>query len=271
MNYYLFFPAHEQSADPTCTNIEALEFNCFAGEWGCISILLEQDQPGSDFVPSLIGCTGCFTSDNPNIAQAPDDGDAAKRIWMKVFPFTAATLVGQSPQLFVAKGTHSLYLQPGPVAVDFSDDSRPFLCATGEGTPVDQPDNSTNPFAPLGILLAKMMAGNGLLGPIGALAGLVAGIVEWTEGNFGLGVTGERGPVPNDVTADVSTGLIIRSPGPERAWRRPRSAARLAGGPRRDAVRSALRLRRRSRKSALVARSIWSRRLHRPLGTSGHN
>ena len=213
LNYYLFFPAHEQSADPTCTNIEALEFNCFAGEWGCISILLEQDQPGSDFVPSLIGCTGCFISDNPNIAQAPDDGDAAKRIWMKVFPFTAATLVGQSPQLFVAKGTHSLYLQPGPVAVDFPDDSRPFLCATGEGTPVDQPDNSTNPFAPLGILLAKMMAGNGLLGPIGALAGLVAGIVEWTEGNFGLGVTGERGPVPNDVTADVSTGLIIRSPG----------------------------------------------------------
>jgi hypothetical protein len=44
LNYYLFYPAHEEGlAD--CTNTEAVEFGCRAGEWGCLSLLLERADP----------------------------------------------------------------------------------------------------------------------------------------------------------------------------------------------------------------------------------
>ena len=44
LNYYLFFPAHEESLQD-CTNIEGVEFGGFAGQWGCLSILLERATP----------------------------------------------------------------------------------------------------------------------------------------------------------------------------------------------------------------------------------
>jgi hypothetical protein len=41
--YYLFFPAHEEGPIPGCTNVEAKEFGCFAGDWVCMALLLRKD------------------------------------------------------------------------------------------------------------------------------------------------------------------------------------------------------------------------------------
>ena len=48
LNYYFFFPAHEEGPIPGCTNVEAKEFGCFAGDWVCMALLLKKkDATGS--------------------------------------------------------------------------------------------------------------------------------------------------------------------------------------------------------------------------------
>ena len=42
LNYYFFFPAHEEGPIPGCTNVEAKEFGCFAGDWVCMALLLKK-------------------------------------------------------------------------------------------------------------------------------------------------------------------------------------------------------------------------------------
>ena len=46
LNYYFFFPVHEEGSIPGCTNVEAKEFGCFAGDWVCMALLLEKDECG---------------------------------------------------------------------------------------------------------------------------------------------------------------------------------------------------------------------------------
>jgi hypothetical protein len=57
LNYYFFYPAHEESL-LDCTNTEAVEFGCCAGEWGCLSLLLERADTTSDYRPSFVGTSG---------------------------------------------------------------------------------------------------------------------------------------------------------------------------------------------------------------------
>jgi hypothetical protein len=132
--YYFFFPAHEEAL-ASCTNIEAKEFGSFAGEWACMALLLGHD--GAD-KPSFIGQTGRLLSPIPGVSLPPltDDGqDAARRIVMKVNKFAEATSIDGHPALFVANGTHSLYLQAGTVAVTYPADSRPYACGRAESPP----------------------------------------------------------------------------------------------------------------------------------------
>ena len=49
LNYYFFFPAHEEALVASCTNVEAKEFGGFAGDWVCMALLLEKDGPGAPF------------------------------------------------------------------------------------------------------------------------------------------------------------------------------------------------------------------------------
>ncbi len=122
--YYFFFPAHEEAL-ASCTNVEAKEFGSFAGEWACMALLLGHD--GAD-KPSFIGQTGRLLSPIPGVSLPPltdDSDDAARRIVMKVNKFADATSIGGHPTLFVANGTHSLYLQPGTIAVTYPASSRP--------------------------------------------------------------------------------------------------------------------------------------------------
>jgi hypothetical protein len=139
--HYFFFPAHEEAL-ASCTNIEAKEFGSFAGEWACMALLLGQD--GAD-KPSFIGQTGRLLSPIPGVSLPPqtDDGqDAARRVVMKVNKFVDSALIDGHPTLFVANGTHSLYLQSGTIAVTYPADSRPFSCGRAEAPP---PPNEPSP------------------------------------------------------------------------------------------------------------------------------
>ena len=139
--YYFFFPAHEEAL-ASCPNVEAKEFGSFAGEWACMALLLGQD--GAD-KPSFIGQTGRLLSPIPGVSLPPqtDDGqDAARRVVMKVNKFADTALIDGHPTLFVANGTHSLYLQSGTIAVTYPADSRPYSCGRAEGPP---PPNEPSP------------------------------------------------------------------------------------------------------------------------------
>jgi hypothetical protein len=221
LNYYFFYPAHEELVAAACTNIEATEFGCFAGEWGCLSILLERRTPDSDFLPSFIGTSGrlLYAPSTP-MAQAADDDDAANRMVMTVNPFPKANPVGGHPRIFVAKGTHALYLGPGPFVVNYPNESGPVDCGRFEGIPPPpaQPEThlADNPLAALGLLFAKVVAGASLLGALGAAAGLVWGIVEYAEADHGINNVATGDGPPNyapDVTGNPGSGKMVRPSG----------------------------------------------------------
>jgi len=220
LNYYLFYPAHEEGlAD--CTNTEAVEFGCCAGEWGCLSLLLERADPNSDYQPSYIGTSGrLLAAPSGPVAQAADDDDTAKRMVMTVNAFSKATLTSGHPRIFVAKGSHALYLAPGTFAVAYPNESHPNFCGGFEGIPPPATPPEThladNPLAAEGLLWGKVIAGSGLLGPLGAAAGLVWGIVEYAQANHGLNVVGtgptDDTPLP-DVVGNPGAGKTVQPAG----------------------------------------------------------
>ena len=121
-----------------------------------MALLLGQD--GAD-KPSFIGQTGRLLSPIPGVSLPPqtDDGqDAARRIVMKVNKFADAASIDGHPTLFVADGTHSLYLQAGTIAVTYPADSRPYSCGRAEAPP---PPNEPSPSQHGGaIFYAKLLA-----------------------------------------------------------------------------------------------------------------
>jgi hypothetical protein len=207
LNYYFFFPAHEESL-LDCTNTEAVEFGCCAGEWGCLSLLLERADTTSDYRPSYIGMSGrLLAAPSTPVAQAADDDDMAKRTVMTVNAFGKATVNDGHPRIFVAKGSHALYLAPGSFAVAYPNESHPNFCGGFEGNPPPpaQPEThlADNPLAAEGLFWAKVAAGSTLLGALGAAAGAIWGIVEYAEANHGLNIVG-TGPTADNPAPDVA-------------------------------------------------------------------
>ena len=207
LNYYFFFPAHEESL-LDCTNTEAVEFGCCAGEWGCLSLLLERADTTSDYRPSYIGMSGrLLAAPSTPVAQAADDDDTAKRTVMTVNAFGKATVNDGHPRIFVAKGSHALYLAPGSFAVAYPNESHPNFCGGFEGNPPPpaQPEThlADNPLAAEGLFWAKVAAGSTLLGALGAAAGAIWGIVEYAEANHGLNIVG-TGPTADNPAPDVA-------------------------------------------------------------------
>lgn len=197
--YYFFYPAHEQSVgDDGCPNIEAKEFASHAGDWHCYAVLLDGEGPPSPdtYTPLFFGITGSRPVPDTTGAFRPHAFDAEGRIALKVEPWrkgSAATpvqpdVVEGHPQFYVARGSHSMYTTPGDHEVSPYQDSKvPAGCGrydSPSAVPPATPDTPGTPahtdsFTENGwvILLVKMRAGF-VLGPIGALVGLVAGIIE---------------------------------------------------------------------------------------------
>ncbi|MFF2543153.1 hypothetical protein ACFVUY_11390 [Kitasatospora sp. NPDC058063] len=117
--YYLFFPTHEEALGGGCDSVLASQFRNFVGEWACVAVLASEDGDGTA-TPKFIGSTGRRpaptggTPDNP--VYPPHAFDDSRRLVMKAAPWSDVTTNdgGDHPRLFVAKGTHGLYLEPGP-------------------------------------------------------------------------------------------------------------------------------------------------------------
>ena len=161
LNYYFFFPAHEEALVASCTNVEAKEFGGFAGDWVCMALLLEKDGAAAPFKPSYIGLSGRgSTSASPPRGQAADSDDMAKRSMMMVFPFSTSELLGEHPKIFVANGTHSLYPMAGTFAVSYSAGA-PDSCGLVEPGDSTPDDPTFDPFSIFGLkILAAAMSGS---------------------------------------------------------------------------------------------------------------
>ena len=198
--YYFFYPAHEQSiGKDECTNIEAREFASHAGDWHCFALLLDGQGPPSldTYSPLFFGVTGSRPApDATNDTFRPHAFDPEGRVALKVEPWrkgSASTpvqpdVVEGHPQFYVARGSHSMYTTPGEHEVSpFEDSKVPAGCGkydspsavppASPGTPDSIPKRDSFTENGWVIILVKMRAGF-TLAPIGALVGLIAGIIE---------------------------------------------------------------------------------------------
>jgi hypothetical protein len=236
--YYFFFPAHAEpvanektihgdgsGSDLTlCTNVEAKEFNNFAGEWACMAVLLDRSDPTKDFAPQYLGFSGRLT-ENGSPAQMIDGYNVGKGLVMTVVPFhdPQVQLIDgtEHPQLFVSKGTHAFYLAPGKRTLVFPLDSPSYECGLFEGPPGSPPDTGSSLGPPgASIWYAKVLAGGSLFGPIGALAGAIWGLAEYTEGDYhwdppGVDLVGTATVIAtvDDETGDPGKGKVVRPKG----------------------------------------------------------
>ncbi|MCV7155043.1 hypothetical protein [Mycolicibacterium pyrenivorans] len=178
--YYLFFPAHEESVgDGACPNIEAKEVGGHAGDWQCIALLLEGDGTGTpeSFTPKFFGHTGLRPA-----TPRPHAFDGEERTVMKVEAWRAGSpaapiqpqVIGDHPRFYVARGSHSLYTAPGQHAVSPYPHSEPSQCGRFD-TPPTLPGGDSSPTPPVGVIMAKLVAG-GLLNAFGV--GLIAAWIE---------------------------------------------------------------------------------------------
>ena len=261
--YYFFFPAHEEALVASCPNIEAKEFGSFAGEWACMAVLLEQDAPGKPIRPTFIGQTGrrLFPVAGVSLPPLTDDGqDAARRIVMKVNPFAEAASIDGHPTLFVADGTHSLYLRAGTVAVSYPSGMEPWLCGKLDSP---SPHELESVAEGLAIFYGKLYAAALLASALGLTVAAALILLEKPKLSSGVDVVGT---VPLN-------GRRARRNRP--AWQQQVCAApdcagadcaseRRRGGPRELAVDSC-----RTGEPGLVARRVARIGLSGPVGTTG--
>jgi hypothetical protein len=221
--YYFFFPAHEESLAPPCDAEESgVEFAGFAGEWACLALLLERPDPSEQYRPAWIGFTGRRNlGTQQGLDQEQRLGMSVKRWQVKtdVHQTLLPETVGEHPKLFVSRGTHSLYLQPGTLAVDpYAPESSPQWCGYFD-TPhaLDEyhkshPQQTQNRSG----ATAKMLGGLALGGIPGLIAGVGSAIVE---GNFPWGIQGygegekNNRPEPDVTAIPGALGKVVHPAG----------------------------------------------------------
>lgn len=220
--YYFFYPAHEQSiGTDSCPNIEAKEFASHAGDWHCFALLLDGQGPPSvdKYTPLFFGVTGSRPApDATNGKFRPHAFDPECRITLKVEPWRKGSasapvqpdVVENHPQFYVARGTHSMYTTPGAHDVSPYEDSKvPADCGRYDSPSAVPPASPGTPHVPVErdsfaengwvIIAVKMRAGL-VLGPIGVLIGLVAGIIEGIpKAGAPFGITGRPPTTPPGV------------------------------------------------------------------------
>jgi hypothetical protein len=211
--YYFFFPGHIEGLQG-CENTETgPQFGSFAGEWACMAILLDRTATNQPFKPQFIG----LASRNAAKAQELDDESRVGMIvhrWddpkLKVFPNASTHL-----RLFVAKGTHSLYLAPGQKPLEPQKANDPSIANCGAAEKLA--DKVTEGKGGKGLVyIAKIMGGLVALSGLGVVGGFVWSILEDepTLGTFGTFIPA---PKPNPTQQDFPPeegdfGMIIHPP-----------------------------------------------------------
>jgi len=184
--YYLFFPGHFEGLQG-CENTQfGPDFGTFAGEWTCVTVLLDRPNPTLGYEPKHIG----LASRNTENAQKMDDDE---RVGMVVHDWGDAKTFSESPdhpRIFVARDTHSLYLDPGQkelkplLPFDFSTE----FCGATEGlaklVSSEPPLAGSNFSEAFPLTFVKLFGGAAVTGLVGlGFAGAVAGLI-WGLNEF---------------------------------------------------------------------------------------
>jgi hypothetical protein len=221
LNYYIFYPAHEQTIDKddaTCVGSRIKEYACHAGDWTCISVLLEAPVGGGPHEPTFVGSSGLpMGYGEPYLA--PFAYDPELRVAMRVQRWRPATgpvaslpeLTDGHPRFYVSRGSHYYYTTPGDHGLDYLP-SGPQLCGDFEGSEVlpegaGETDGSENR-EQLGAILVKIVGGAAVFPPAGWIAGFVAAGLEGLLG-FGLDVVGTADTTDPAQTPTAGAGPTI--------------------------------------------------------------
>ena len=211
--YYFFFPAHDEPlAAPCNSQVSGREFASFAGEWACMAILLVRSSESEQYLPSWIGFTG---RRNSGSLQGLDQ---ERRIGMSVHRWGKTEAhqrdlpetVGEHPKLFVAGGTHSLYLEPGTYLVKpYPPWSFPQWCGQFDSPDaLDQhlkshpPPEKKSSTAAWAKILGGLLAG----GLVSGFPGLVGGAVWAALEGLPTGIPGPGAGIDAVGTAKPPTG-----------------------------------------------------------------
>jgi hypothetical protein len=215
--YYLFFPGHDEPLDG-CGDLDyARLWGSCAGEWACVAIMLSGDGNHDNYQPTHIG----LTSRNSGLIQYLA---VEQRIGMRLAKWEAARKVGDHALVFVAPGTHGLYLGGGaqPAAQFSPDDYSAATCGQYETPDAKSADVSAtdaqNDAVDRTWEYKVIGASAFLLNPFGgALVGIMLAMAE--EGGM-TGLAGIRDPEPDPAPAQFDHppsagefGLIIHPSG----------------------------------------------------------
>lgn len=183
--YYLFYPGHDEALggciDPNTGMVinQAREFGSFAGEWSCVSVLLDRTDPSGPYAAKWAGLS------NRNVG-AIQVGGREVRSGMRLLPWSAMqTFEGNHARIAVALGSHALYLPgetPPPVVPLTSNDPATAFC--GSATPLVDPyagNPVVSPALDAMAIFYKVIAGAavgfGIFGPIGSAIGAIGGAI----------------------------------------------------------------------------------------------
>lgn len=183
--YYLFFPGHIEGLQGCESIATGPRFADFAGEWACVAIILDrapQQEPEAKFI-------GLASRNTTKPDQTGADLDQDHRIGMVIHKWEEVDVFATAPEhakVFVAKGTHSLYLTPGqkvllPIRpLDPSRDSCGSTAAlTATVIPGEPPSESGGQLQIyFGIYLGKIVASMAAMGIVGVgVLGIVVGVI----------------------------------------------------------------------------------------------
>ena len=224
--YYFLFPHHEQpvTGDNCSSATTAEELAGHAGDWQCLAILLDGD--GSNevdkYVPKFFGITG--------LRPAPVDGDGDGELQYRPHQFDdefrtvmkverwkpdsqMPELASDHPQFYVARGSHSLYVTTGDVAVDpYPEDKVSHGCGSyptpGLTPPAIPSGGSLSPPELIAVIAKFVTCG----WPLNIVVGWAAAIIELVEGTgpFGVDSPDADRPVPDGLPASVAQSIVIR-------------------------------------------------------------
>jgi hypothetical protein len=220
--YYLFFPGHIEGLQG-CESLETgKNFAGFAGEWACVTVLLDRDDQ-----PKFLGLASRNANKNGEAAALGRVMDKDGRVGMVIHNWDEVNVVATSPdhvKLFVAKGTHSIYLKPGQTVLQPMTPGDPArgncglaepLAATVIGSATEAESGGY-----IGIFLAKIAAGALVAGVLGALASLIWSLLEdkrAISGSFGTAPITIPPPTPGEPQQDFppedgAFGKIVHPP-----------------------------------------------------------
>jgi hypothetical protein len=200
--YYFFYPCHEESLPSPCgDDLPGKDYASYAGEWQCMAILLGRADANEEYLPKYIGYTGHFDA---GARQGVTGGDL--RIGMSVQSYrhpddpraeVLPETVEDHPKLWVSRGVHSFYLQPGVRFIDpYLPELMPAQCGQFDSPAAQADYDNSDPFGndesdgSPAAAWAKIIAG-GLLGGLGGLVvGAIATALEGLPTGLAMGFDG---------------------------------------------------------------------------------